>query len=239
VKILLKADTEIFAHKIIIAAGSSALREYFETHAEVRRPTEKTYSFLQLATLADHDQETGVRLEDVYSTSDALATSVLRHLYGLDIFRDDSDDSSNQDHDSYGLLDTLEILHGYNPDLSIQYYDWVGLCHAADGFGITSLRKKTVQRLEAYLGGLLQVGLSQFAQDTEDYTSMEQFVQVVETIQDSKDGETTAVFEVVAKLCCKHFTALRNHHIFNALTDSCPNFFRAVMDYAAREGMLR
>jgi hypothetical protein len=160
---------------------------------------------------------------------------MLRHLYGLDIFREDSDDSSNQDHDSYGL----DMFYGYSDDVSILDHDWVGLCDAAEGFGITSLRKKTVQRLEAYLGGLLQVGLSQFAQDTEDYTSMEQFVQVVETIQDSKDGETTAAFQVAAKLCCKHFTALRKHHIFNALTDSCPKFVRAVMDYAAREGMLR
>jgi hypothetical protein len=82
---------------------------------------------------------------------------------------------------------------------------------------------------------LLQKGLSE---DAEDDSSIPHFVTEVQTIHDSMDGETTAAFQVAAKLCCKHFTALRKHDIFNELSSDCPDFFRTVLDYVISEGLL-
>jgi hypothetical protein len=140
---------------------------------------------------------------------------VLRHLYGLDNFHRDSDDLSD--------------------DLSNQSHDCKGLCDAADGFGIVGLQKQTMERLDAYLQGLLQKGLSE---DVEDYASIEKFVAEAQTIHDLMEGRTNAAFQVAAKLCCRHFTALRKHDMFSDLTIDCPRFFRAVLDYAVSEGLL-
>jgi hypothetical protein len=97
------------------------------------------------------------------------------------------------------------------------------------------LKEKTMDRLEAYLQGLLEKGLFE---DAEDDSSVLEFVEEVQTIHDSMGGETTAAFQVAAKLCCKHFTRLPKHEFFNELTSQCPDFFRTVLDNVVSEVLL-
>ncbi len=54
----------------------------------------------------------------------------------------------------------------------------------------------------------------------------------------SENYKDSEAIELTAKLTCKHLTDLRKHEAFNELTDKYPEFLRAVLNHAAREGML-
>lgn len=108
--------------------------------------------------------------------------------------------------------------------------DWRELRGVSNQFGISSLRKSAMVKLEVYLEDLLQQGLSG------DENGIDDFVWEVEDVyKNHKDSEAT---ELIAKLTCKNFANLRKHEAFNELTDKYPEFLRAVLDHAAHDGML-
>lgn len=202
----------IHAHKEILAAGSHAFCRYFETHGKVRYSRDMTAIFTSSAC-AKCGQDTSakvceVKSSDLYVTSTTVTTVVLRHLYGLSL--------------GYTDEDTGDIVT----------CDWMSVCDAADGFEIPSLRKHAMDMLEAPLQGLLNKGISG------DGSAIEEFVGEIVVIRDSADGEETSAMEVVVKLISRNFAELRKHEAFNDLTSEDPELSRAVLDYAAREGLL-
>ena len=60
----------------------------------------------------------------------------------------------------------------------------------------------------------------------------------VREIYMSENYKDPEAIELAAKLTCKHLTLFRKHGAFNELTDRYPEFLRAVLNRAAREGML-
>lgn len=133
---------------------------------------------------------------------------VLRHLYELPVVQESSDGNVSAT------------------------YPWKDLCDAAEGFGIPSLRGHAMDRLEAVLTGLLNKGFN------EDEIGIRHFVKEALTIHQSAEEGHTAAVELMAKQCCKHFAELRKHEVFNEVVEECPEFFRTILDYAAREGLL-
>jgi hypothetical protein len=105
--------------------------------------------------------------------------------------------------------------------------DWRSLCDVADKFGIPSLRKTAVPKMEVYLEGLLKAGLP----GTMD------FVWEVRNIYELGSHKDSTAIEVAAKLTWRNFAELRKREDFQELTDKHPEFLRAVLDHAARDGV--
>lgn len=122
----------------------------------------------------------------------------------------------------------LQYLYGMNEFGDDSEQDWKELCDAADGFGIPSLREHATNKLEAYLQGLLE--------SSESGREFDLFIEEVRDLLQTTD-EKSAATEVMARLTYKHFSELRKHERFDDLTDDYPWFSRAMLDYAAREGM--
>lgn len=110
--------------------------------------------------------------------------------------------------------------------------NWRELCGVVDKFGIPSLRKSAIAKLEVHLKDLLEQGLSG------DQNAIDDFVWEVQNIYRPGNIKDSGAIELTAKLTCKHFTDLRKHEGFNDLTDEYPEFLRAVLDHAAHEGLL-
>jgi len=110
--------------------------------------------------------------------------------------------------------------------------DWHALCNVAKQFGIPSLRRPAVAKLQVYLEDLLEQG---FAGDKD---CVDDFVDEIQSIYRSGNYKDSPAIEVAAKLTCKNFAELRKYEDFIDLTDLYPEFLRAVLDHAAREAML-
>lgn len=87
-------------------------------------------------------------------------------------------------------------------------------------------------KLESHFEDLLKQGLSG------DKENIDYFVWEVRMIYMSEDNKDSGAVELTAKLTCKNSASLRKHDAFNEVTDRYPEFLRAVLDHAAREGML-
>lgn len=132
----------------------------------------------------------------------------------------------------------LRYLYGVPTSLQEQHEDLLGAMHwrelfgVVNQFGIPSLRKSAMARLESHLEDLLKQGFSG------GQKSIGHFVWEVRQIYISENYKDSEATELTAKLTCKHFVALREHEAFNDLTDQYPEYSRTVLDHAAREGML-
>ena len=167
---------------------------------------------------AEHNQVPSVAIRevrsgDIFATSTDMTITVLRHIYGLPWFEDFSD---SYVHDVTGR-------------------GWVSLCDAADEYEVPSLRKYIKDKLETHLETLLEKGLSGAE------TAMQQFVELVTEIYEAAEKEETAALEVIAKLICNHYPALRRQGSFAELMEEsmgdCSEFLQAVVVCAARDGI--
>jgi hypothetical protein len=86
--------------------------------------------------------------------------------------------------------------------------------------------------MEVYFEGLLK----KEASGTK--TGLGDFVFMVRHMYESDIRKDPMAFEMVAKLMWKNFAELRKHWDSTDLMDEYPEFMRAVLDYAAREGTL-
>jgi hypothetical protein len=87
-------------------------------------------------------------------------------------------------------------------------------------------------KLGIHLGDQLKQGFSG------DQKSIAYFVWEVREIYVSENYKDSEAIELTAKLTCKNLANLRKHEAFNDLTNKYPEFLRAVLDRAVREGML-
>lgn len=120
--------------------------------------------------------------------------AVLRYLYGVPTFPDDEHE------------DLIAAMH------------WRELSGVVSKFGVPSLRKSAMARLEIHLEDLLKQGFSG------DRESIDYFVSEVREIYMSENYKDSEAIELTAKLTCKHFKDLRKHEAFNDLTDRYPEF---------------
>jgi hypothetical protein len=140
--------------------------------------------------------------------SNEVFMAVLRYLYGVPATTKDKE------------KDTITTM------------DFRTLCDVANEFGIPSLRKTAVPKMEVYSGGLLEKEVSGTK------TGLGDFVFIVRHMYESDIRKDPMAFEMVAKLMWKNFAELRKYWDSNDLMDEHPEFMRAVLDYAAREGTL-
>jgi hypothetical protein len=134
--------------------------------------------------------------------------ALLRYLYGVP--------ASSKDKDK----DTIATM------------DFRTLCDVSNESSIPSLRKTAVPKMEVYFEGLLK----KEASGTK--TGLGDFVFMVRHMYESDIRKDPMAFEMVAKLMWKNFAELRKHWDSTDLMDEYPEFMRAVLDYAAREGTL-
>ena len=92
--------------------------------------------------------------------------------------------------------------------------DWKALCSVANQFGIPSLRRPAVAKLQVYLEDLLKQG---FAGDKD---CIDDFVCGIRSIYWSENFKDSPVIVVAATLTCKHFAELRKYEDSNDLTDN-------------------
>lgn len=137
-------------------------------------------------------------------------SAMLRHLYSMPPFSTDASEETFRS----------------------KVFKWSQLHEVAYTFGVPSLQKLAVDRLERLLTELV-VNPDTGTLVEEDKLS--DFFDVMEE-ENAIVGHGSANVDVILKLCCKHFTQLLGCVRFISITNKNAEFCRLMLEYAARQG---